>query len=74
MYMQHTHVQAFNMGLTTDNHVWMFPAWYESNWWMMDLEDINCTADNVSYGTRRVHVRVEFTFPFIRVRYFHLQE
>ena len=30
--------QAYKMGLTTENHVWMFPAWYRPDWYKEDYK------------------------------------
>ena len=53
--------QAYHLGLTTPNHVWFFPAWFEQEWWrdLKDLKDLdgegkNCTVEQVS--VIKVHV------------------
>ena len=41
-------VQAIHLNLTTENHLWMFPAWFPPNWWnhTVDLKnDVSCTPD-----------------------------
>ena len=44
-------VQAHNMGLTTENHLWMFPAWYNAGWWNTSVDgttsEKNCTREEV---------------------------
>ena len=44
-------VQAYNMGLTTENHLWMFPAWYNAGWWNTSVDgttsEKNCTREQV---------------------------
>ena len=30
--------QAYQMDLTTENHVWMFPAWYRPDWYKEDYK------------------------------------
>ena len=46
------------MNLTTANHLWMFPAWFEAGWWNVSYpnkEDnntdstYNCTREQVSH-------------------------
>lgn len=40
--------KASRMELTTENHVWMFPAWYESEWWLQNDTNVDCTDDEMS--------------------------
>ena len=48
------HLQAYQMGLTTENHVWMFPAWYRPDWYQEDYKLPNgtllCTKDQVCFN------------------------
>lgn len=34
------------MNLTTENHVWMMPSWYNSDWYL-NVDSTNCTVDEV---------------------------
>ena len=47
-------LQAYRMGLTTENHVWMFPAWYRPDWYKSDYklpnETVLCTKDEVCFS------------------------
>ena len=40
-------VQAYHMNLTTENHLWMFPAWYNAGWWNTSVDGKNCTREQV---------------------------
>ena len=43
-----TFLQAIHQNLTSDNHVWIFPAWYTSDWYNTTKypnEKVNCTVD-----------------------------
>ena len=33
--------KAYKMSLTTEAHVWMFPAWYHPDWYKVDYRDPN---------------------------------
>lgn len=41
--------QAVQLGLTTENHVWIIPGWYAQGWWTNAENDTNgnCTSEQV---------------------------
>ena len=43
--------QAYKMDLTTENHVWMFPAWYRPDWYkkpyVLPNGTLLCTEEEV---------------------------
>jgi len=48
--------QAYRMGLTTDAHVWILPAWYSPNWWNTSVNgtttEKSCTAEEMREAVR----------------------
>ena len=48
------------MGLTTDSHVWMFPAWYRPNWYQRDYilpnKTLPCTEEEVCWYVLYMYV------------------
>ena len=55
-------LQAIHLNLTTDNHLWIFPAWYPTNWWSQTVTIKNgevCTPEMVMHDEScTVHVLV----------------
>jgi hypothetical protein len=57
--------QAHQFGLTTSDHVWIFPSMYNPHWWQDDIND-NCTDSDmlqainstIFIGTQNLHQKL----------------
>ena len=60
---------ARNMGLTSDNHLWILPGWYSNEWWIAaDSTDwsqykYNCTSQDIIKAIKYSILLDFYTYP-----------